>query len=233
MLQKAANCSGGPPSPTRIAIPQPTMCPAIIHPRINGFLASRYPQRLIEDPENNYKVREPKDILPSAYQKLWTEQKPPASFHSYSCERRPLLSIWRWLADKDVEWAGIIGPAWFSANRGSSLSVPLTEGIFTWHSHTGDATFSTDDILIFLYSSAVATALFTRKSVATATKHPLAFSVHKELRKRARHSPGNPLLTMRRLQLCGTEIAGAPILELPENELCALCGIERRVELVE
>lgn len=131
----------------------------------------------------------------------------------------------KWQVGKTVEFAGIIGPAFFTVSAGTKCSAPFLDGIVTWHSHLYAPFFSLDDLLVFLSSSAMVTVLFSPQSVAIALKNARTLRISENVMKRAHKSPDNPLLTMQRFLRAVSEEIGISVTDMPEMDIVALLGI--------
>lgn len=163
--------------------------------------------------------------LPFAHFSAWLELKPFPGCLYFTDPAQTFTSMQKWLAGRTVEFAGIIGPAFFTATAGSPCSAPLSDGIVTWHSHLQDSLLSLDDLLVFLFSSAMATVLFSPQLVAIALKNARALRIREKVRKKVRKSPANPLLTMQKLSRAVSEEIGRSVVDMPEEDIAAFLGI--------
>lgn len=143
----------------------------------------------------------------------------PDSVIPFADMPQPFKSMHERLAGSEVENAGIIGPGWFTISAGTAFGVPLSEGMFTWHSHMTENLFSTDDLLIFVYSYAAVTALFLPHGLVIAIKGNEAWAIREKVLKKFVISSGNPFLTIQRLSRCVSDVIGVAVWDVQEDEL--------------
>lgn len=155
----------------------------------------------IKERENSFIFLKPDELLPEAWRQSWKAQTPKINRNLLAAPNANIAQIAAMLDYKNCEFSGLMFPGFLFAVKGSGHYAPFYNGLLPWHSHPVEyAEYSSEDLLIFLLSSAPVTLLFSSCSVAFAEKlNPAWNTVRMIINKDTTECPR--LLRMRRLFL--------------------------------
>lgn len=149
---------------------------------------------------NNILTRPFRSFVPAGALALW-EQERITETNGIFIVQPCIQDILQRLDDFSIEHSGIVGPEWVQIRSGTAFAAPVAlHALFTWHFHPeGNESMSPEDWVVFLASSAVATALLTRHSARIFQKSAATRKISQSIHRCLQQNGSNPTLAMRRV----------------------------------